>query len=60
MISSVYLLIKIVNKHLYLACMTVLTTNKIYKPNDILRSKCTGTIGNPKPACTSLYDGRNP
>ena len=37
--------------------MSVITTIKICKPNDILMNKCTGTIGNPKPACTSPYDG---
>ena len=40
--------------------MPVTTTIKICKPNDILRNKCTGTIGNPKPACTSPYDGTEP
>ena len=36
--------------------MPVITINIICKPNDVLRSKCTGTIGNPKPASTSPYD----
>ena len=36
--------------------MPVITTIKMCKPNDILRNKCTGTIGNPKPACTFPYD----
>ena len=40
--------------------MPIITTNKICKPNDILRNKCTGTIGSPKPACTSPYDGTEP
>ena len=40
-----------------LAPRPVTTTNIDYKINVILGNKCTGTIGDSKPACTSPYDG---
>ena len=40
--------------------MPVITTNIIFKPNDNLRNKCTGTIENPKLACASPYDCTEP
>ena len=55
-ISSVYLLKKI----LYLAHRSVTTTNIEYKINVVLSNKCTGTIEDSKPACTSPYDGTEP
>ena len=45
---------------MYLAQGPVITVNKICKTYDILRSECTGTIGDPKPARTSPYDGTEP
>ena len=45
---------------MYLAHRPVITVNKICKTYDILRSECTGTIGDPKPARTSPYDGTEP
>ena len=40
---------------MYLAYGPVITVNKICKTYDVLRSKCTGTIGDSKPARTSPY-----
>ena len=45
---------------MYLAHRPVITVNKICKTYDILRSECTGAIGDPKPARTSPYDGTEP
>ena len=38
----------------------VTTTNIDYKINVVLSNKCTGTIADSKPACTSPYDGTQP
>ena len=48
------------NKLNYLAHRPVITVNTICKTYDLLRSKCTGTIGHSKPAGTSPYDGTEP
>ena len=45
---------------MYLAHRPVITVNKICKTYDVLWSKCTGTIGDSKPARTSPYDGTEP
>ena len=45
---------------MYLAHRPVITVNKICKIYDVLRNKCTGTIGDSKPARTSPYDGTEP
>ena len=37
-----------------------MVTNISYKINDVLSSKCAGTIGDSKPAHTSPYDGTEP
>ena len=41
---------------MYLAHRPVITVNKLCKTYDVLRSKCTGTIGDSKPAQTCPYD----
>ena len=45
---------------MYLAYRPGITVNKICKTYDVLRSKCTGTISDSKPARTSSYDGTEP
>ena len=45
---------------MYLAHRPVITVNTICKTYDVLRSECTGTIGDPKPTRTSPYDGSKP
>ena len=44
----------------FLAHRPVTRTNIDYKINVVLSNKCTGTIGDSKPACTSPYDGTEP
>ena len=38
----------------------ITTTDIEYKINVVLSNKCTGTIGDSKPARTSPYDGTEP
>ena len=45
---------------MYLAHSPVITVNKICKTYDVLRSKCSGTIGDSKHARRSPYDGTEP
>ena len=45
---------------MYLAHRPVITVNTICKTFDVLRSKCTWTIRDSKPARTSPYDGTEP
>ena len=42
--------------HLVHSSVTTIT----YKISVIISSKCTWTIGDPEPACTSPYDGTKP
>ena len=44
-----------VHKVWFLPHRPVTTTNIDYKINVVLSNKCTGTIGDSKPACTSPY-----
>ena len=45
---------------MYLAHRPVITVNTICKTFDVLRSTCTGTISDSKPAGTSPYDATEP
>ena len=45
---------------MFLAHRPVITVNFICKNYDVLRSKCTGTISDSKPARTFPYDGMEP